>query len=150
MKIVVQRCKKAEVWVNDRCISSIDKGFLLLVAIEKGDTLFDRKWAAQKVSKLRVFDDQEGKMNLDLKQVGGQVLSVSQFTLAGDVEKGNRPSFIQSESAELARNYFNEFNQELRQTGLEVYEGQFQAMMDVKLVNDGPVTLIIETKGRTK
>lgn len=150
MKIVLQRVKEASVWVDQKQISSIKKGFLLLVAIEKGDTPFDRLWCANKVSKLRVFEDENEKMNLDIHQVNGEILSVSQFTLAGSVEKGNRPSFTLSEEAHLARDYFEAFNQELRKHNINVVTGQFQAMMDVRLVNDGPVTLIIESKGRTK
>lgn len=148
MKIVVQRTKSAQVFVDDQCISSIDKGFLLLVAIEQGDTLQDLLWCAKKVSGLRIFDDEMGKMNLNLEQVNGSILSVSQFTLAGDVNKGNRPSFVNSERAEIAKEKFEIFNQELRNLGHHVEEGKFQAMMDVKLVNDGPVTLIIESKGK--
>lgn len=148
MKIVVQRTKQASVWVDNQLISSIDKGFLLLVAIEKGDSDSDLSWCAQKVSQLRIFDDENNKMNLNIHQVGGQILSVSQFTLAGNVEKGNRPSFSNSESAQIARDKFNLFNHKLEELGCVVYTGEFQAMMDVKLVNDGPVTLIIKSKGR--
>lgn len=148
MKIVIQRVKQCEVWVEDQCISSIQKGFLLLVAIEKGDTLYDIQWCAKKVSQLRVFDDENNKMNLNLHQVGGQILSVSQFTIAGSLEKGNRPSFTNSEAAELAKEKYLRFNQELRKLGCDVFEGQFQAMMEVKLINDGPVTFVLESKGR--
>lgn len=148
MKIVVQRTKQASVWVDNQLVSSIDKGFLLLVAIEKGDSDNDLSWCAQKVSQLRIFDDENNKMNLNIHQVGGQILSVSQFTLAGNVEKGNRPSFTNSENADVARDKFNLFNHKLEELGCDVHTGQFQTMMDVKLTNDGPVTLIVESKGR--
>lgn len=148
MKIVVQRTKDASVWVDGQQVSSINKGFLLLVAIEKGDTQADRLWCAKKISGLRIFEDENNKMNLNIHQVNGQILSVSQFTLGATVEKGNRPSFDQSESADLAKLYFEQFNDYLKEQGLVVKTGVFQAMMDIKLVNDGPVTIIIESKGR--
>lgn len=148
MKIVVQRTKEASVLVDNQKVSSIEKGFLLLVAIEKNDTIGDREWCAKKVSGLRIFEDEEGKLNLNLHQVGGQILSVSQFTLAGNVDKGYRPSFTLAQTQELAKEEFNQFNQFLRDLGCEVQEGVFQADMQVQLTNDGPVTLMIESSGR--
>lgn len=148
MKIVVQRTLEASVLVENKQISSIQKGFLLLVAIEKDDTISDREWCAKKVSGLRVFEDENNKLNLNIHQVNGKILSVSQFTLAGNVEKGNRPSFTQAQTQELAKQQFDEFNNMLRAHGCHVEEGQFQADMKVQLTNEGPVTLIIESNGR--
>lgn len=148
MKIVVQRTLDASVLVENKQISSIQKGFLLLVAIEKDDTIGDREWCAKKVSGLRVFEDENNKLNLNIHQVNGKILSVSQFTLAGNVEKGNRPSFTQAQTQELAKQQFDEFNNMLRAHGCHVEEGQFQADMKVQLTNEGPVTLIIESNGR--
>lgn len=148
MKIVVQRTLEASVLVENKQISSIQKGFLLLVAIEKDDTISDREWCAKKVSGLRVFEDENNKLNLNIHQVKGKILSVSQFTLAGNVEKGNRPSFTQAQTQELAKQQFDEFNNMLRAHGCHVEEGQFQTDMKVQLTNEGPVTLIIESNGR--
>ena len=148
MKIVVQRTLEASVLVENKQISSIQKGFLLLVAIEKDDTISDREWCAKKVSGLRVFEDENNKLNLNIHQVKGKILSVAQFTLAGNVEKGNRPSFTQAQTQELAKQQFDEFNNMLRAHGCHVEEGQFQADMKVQLTNEGPVTLIIESNGR--
>lgn len=148
MKIVVQRVLEASCEVNKEMVSSISRGFLLLVAIEKEDTVNDILWCANKVSGLRIFDDENGLMNLNLQQVDGEVLSISQFTLAGDVRKGNRPSFTNAQEPNLANEMFNQFNEALRENGLMVKEGVFQAEMKIHLVNDGPVTLIIESKGR--
>jgi D-tyrosyl-tRNA(Tyr) deacylase len=148
MKIVVQRTLEASVLVENKQISSIQKGFLLLVAIEKDDTISDREWCAKKVSGLRVFEDENNKLNLNIHQVKGKILSVSQFTLAGNVEKGNRPSFTKAQTQELAKQQFDEFNNMLRAHGCHVEEGQFQADMKVQLTNEGPVTLIIESNGR--
>lgn len=148
MKIVVQRTKEARVLVDHKEVGSIQQGFLLLVAIEKDDTIGDRKYCAKKVSGLRIFEDEDGKLNLNIHQVGGEILSVSQFTLAGNVEKGNRPSFTNAQVPELAKKQFDEFNNLLRDLGCTVVEGVFQTEMDVELINNGPVTLIIESSGR--
>lgn len=148
MKIVVQRVKQASIWVNGKEISAIRQGFLLLVAIEKDDTIGDCEWCARKVSGLRIFSDENDKLNLDIHQIQGEILSVSQFTLAGNVNKGNRPSFSEAQIPALAATQFDAFNNSLRALGCIVKEGQFQADMDVHLINDGPVTLIIESKGR--
>lgn len=148
MKIVVQRTKEARVLVDHKEVGSIQQGFLLLVAIEKDDTIGDRQYCAKKVSGLRIFEDEDGKLNLNIHQVGGEILSVSQFTLAGNVEKGNRPSFTNAQVPELAKKQFDEFNNLLRDLGCTVVEGVFQTEMDVELINNGPVTLIIESSGR--
>lgn len=148
MKIVVQRTKEARVLVDHKEVGSIQQDFLLLVAIEKDDTIGDRQYCAKKVSGLRIFEDEDGKLNLNIHQVGGEILSVSQFTLAGNVEKGNRPSFTNAQVPELAKKQFDEFNNLLRDLGCTVVEGVFQTEMDVELINNGPVTLIIESSGR--
>ncbi|NLC06153.1 MAG: D-tyrosyl-tRNA(Tyr) deacylase [Erysipelothrix sp.] len=144
MKIVVQRVKSASVKVNSEIVSSIDHGLLLLVGFEKNDTMSDVLKLAKKVVSLRIFDDEDGKMNLSVQQVGGAILSVSQFTLAALTKKGNRPSFIEAMEPQLAQKYFETFNEEVKKLGIEVKSGVFQAHMDVSLVNDGPVTILLE------
>lgn len=144
MKIVVQRVKSASVKVNSEIVSSIDHGLLLLVGFEKNDTMSDVLKLAKKVVSLRIFDDEDGKMNLSVQQVGGAILSVSQFTLAALTKKGNRPSFIEAMEPQLAQEYFETFNEEVKKLGIEVKSGVFQAHMDVSLVNDGPVTILLE------
>ena len=144
MKIVVQRVKSASVKVNSEIVSSIDHGLLLLVGFEKNDTMSDVLKLAKNVVSLRIFDDEDGKMNLSVQQVGGAILSVSQFTLAALTKKGNRPSFIEAMEPQLAQKYFETFNEEVKKLGIEVKSGVFQAHMDVSLVNDGPVTILLE------
>lgn len=144
MKIVVQRVKSASVKVNSEIVSSIDHGLLLLVGFEKNDTMSDVLKLAKKVVSLRIFDDEDGKMNLSVQQVRGAILSVSQFTLAALTKKGNRPSFIEAMEPQLAQKYFETFNEEVKKLGIEVKSGVFQAHMDVSLVNDGPVTILLE------
>lgn len=144
MKIVVQRVKSASVKVNSEIVSSIDHGLLLLVGFEKNDTMSDVLKLAKKVVSLRIFDDEDGKMNLSVQQVRGAILSVSQFTLAALTKKGNRPSFIEAMEPQLAQEYFETFNEEVKKLGIEVKSGVFQAHMDVSLVNDGPVTILLE------
>lgn len=144
MKIVVQRVKSASVKVNSEIVSSIDHGLLLLVGFEKNDTMSDVLKLAKKVVSLRIFDDEDGKMNLSVQQVRGAILSVSQFTLAALTKKGNRPSFIEAMEPQLAVEYFETFNEEVKKLGIEVKSGVFQAHMDVSLVNDGPVTILLE------
>lgn len=146
MKILIQKVKKASVDVENIPYSSINTGFLLFVGIEDGDSEKDLKKASDKISKLRVFEDEEGKMNLSLKDVGGEVLSISQFTLAADCRKGNRPSFSKAMSAEQANDYFEKFNELLKSQDLSVKTGKFQTHMNVKLDNDGPVTIFLEVK----
>lgn len=147
MKCVVQRVSEASVKVNGEVKGSINKGYVVLVGIKDDDTLDDVKYCVKKVSGLRVFEDQQGKMNLNLEQVGGQILSISQFTLYGDTRKGNRPSFIEAARPEKANEYYNVFNHQLEELGYTVATGQFQADMKVSLINDGPVTIIIDSKG---
>ena len=146
MKIVVQRSKKACVRVNEKTVGSISHGLMLLVGLTDSDTLADLKFCAKKVANLRIFDDSEGKMNLSIKDVSGEILSISQFTLYGNTEKGNRPSFIKAARPEVARPLYEKFNELLEiEHGLHVETGEFGAMMDIDFINDGPVTLLIES-----
>ena len=146
MRIVVQRAKKGQVTVDHQVNGSIKHGLLLLVGITHEDTIKDLEYGAKKVANLRIFDDEQGKMNLSIKEVGGSILSVSQFTLYGEVSKGNRPSFIKAAKPDHAKTLYEQFNQMLRDKyGLIVETGVFGAMMEVEFINDGPVTIMIET-----
>lgn len=146
MRIVVQRCKEASVSVEGQTVGAISKGLMLLVGVTHEDTEQDVKFAAEKVAGLRIFEDADGKMNLSVQETGGAILSVSQFTLYGDCRKGRRPNFMAAARPEQAEPLYGRFNELLRQQGLKVETGMFGAMMDIALVNDGPVTLIIETR----
>jgi D-tyrosyl-tRNA(Tyr) deacylase len=146
MKIVLQRVKQASVVVEGRIAGEIGKGICLLVGIEKGDTLQDVEFLARKAVELRIFPDQEGKMNLSLAEAQGAVLAVSQFTLAASVKKGRRPGFDNAESPERAAELFARFVDLVRENGFEVATGVFQASMEVHIVNDGPVTFILDSK----
>ncbi|MGE5749728.1 MAG: D-aminoacyl-tRNA deacylase [Gemmatimonas sp.] len=144
MRVLLQRVSRAQVRVGDRVTGRIGKGFLLLVGMTHADTREQVEWMAEKVSGLRLFSDAEDKMNLALADVGGEVLVVSQFTLYGDAVKGRRPSFIDAARPETAIPLYEAFVAALRAKGLKVETGEFGAMMDVELVNDGPVTLWLE------
>ncbi|HJW32034.1 MAG TPA: D-aminoacyl-tRNA deacylase [Holophagaceae bacterium] len=146
MRVVLQRVSEARVTAGDRA-SAIGRGFLLLVGLETGDTEQACAWMATKVAGLRVFEDGDGKLNLGLADVGGEILAVSQFTLAGSVERGRRPSFDQAMPPEPARALFQRFVTLLEGEGVVVHTGFFQEHMAVSLVNDGPVTLVLERKG---
>lgn len=150
MRAVVQRVSRASVSVEDKMVSSIEQGFLLLLGVKHGDTREDAAYLARKIAKLRVFSDVDGKMNLALEQIGGAVLAVSQFTLYADTRGGNRPSFTQAASAEDGRRLYREFCELLRDQRLDVQEGIFQADMKVELVNDGPVTIVMDSSERSK
>lgn len=146
MKVVVQRVSAASVSIDDEVVGSIGRGFMLLVGVGPNDTEEDVKYVARKVAKMRVFTDENDKMNLSLDQVDGKVLSISQFTLFADTRKGNRPSFTGAADPELGDKLYQAFNQELREVhGLAVETGQFGADMQVSLVNDGPVTIIVDS-----
>ncbi|MBI2538107.1 MAG: D-tyrosyl-tRNA(Tyr) deacylase [Gemmatimonadetes bacterium] len=144
MRVVVQRVSRATVTVNGRVTGSIGRGLLVLVGFAPADRPDQVEWMAEKVTGLRVFADDEGRMNRDLAAVGGAVLVVSQFTLYGDASKGRRPSFVGAASPEVAIPLYEAFIAALRARGIPVETGEFGAMMDVELVNDGPVTLILE------
>lgn len=140
MKIVIQRVKSAKVEVEGKIVGIIDKGLLLFVCLENGDTQETIEKACQKILNLRIFEDDAGKMNLNIEQIKGKILSISQFTLSWDGKKGNRPSFENSMKPDLARLNYALFNKALRDAGLQVEEGKFAAEMQVSLINDGPVT----------
>ncbi|MDQ8154084.1 MAG: D-aminoacyl-tRNA deacylase [Gemmatimonadota bacterium] len=144
MRVLLQRVSRAEVRVGERITGTIGRGFLLLVGLTHTDTDAQLVWMADKVAGLRLFGDAEGKMNLGLEDVGGAVLVVSQFTLYGDAQKGRRPSFVDAARPETAVPLYERFLVLLRERGLTVATGEFGAMMDVELVNDGPVTLWLE------
>ena len=145
MRIVVQRVREASVTVDGERISGIGAGLLLLIGVADGDGEAEADWLAEKVAGLRVFRDRKGKMNRSVREVGGSVLAVSQFTLLADTRKGKRPSFIQAAPPERAEPLFDYFCERLRAAGVDPVEtGRFGAMMDVGLVNDGPVTILLE------
>lgn len=145
MRIVLQRVKEASVTIDGERISGIGAGLLLLVGVADGDGEAEADWLAEKVAGLRIFRDQENKMNLGVREVGGGVLAVSQFTLLADTRKGRRPSFVRAAQPEKAELLFDYFCERLRAAGLAPVEtGRFGAMMDVALVNDGPVTILLE------
>ena len=145
MRIVLQRVKNASVVVAGERISEIGVGLLLLVGVAKDDGEGEAGWLAEKVAGLRIFNDEDGKMNLGIKDVGGEILAVSQFTLLADTRKGKRPSFVGAAPPEEAEPLFDYFCERLRAAGVaSVKTGSFGAMMDVALVNDGPVTIVLE------
>lgn len=146
MKVVVQRVSSAAVRVEDKEVGKIGNGLLLLIGIAETDSESDVQFVANKCSELRIFQDNEGKMNRSVLDVGGEILAISQFTLLGDTRKGRRPSFINAANPEKAEKYYHIFNQMLSNKGLHVETGIFGAMMDVDLTNAGPVTLIVDSK----
>jgi D-tyrosyl-tRNA(Tyr) deacylase len=146
MRVVLQRSKAAKVVVADQIIGQIDSGLVLLVGVTHGDTIDDAAYLAEKIVNLRIFEDENEKMNHSLLDVGGSILSVSQFTLYGDCRKGRRPNFMDAARPEEANELYEAFNEELRKKGVHTETGQFGATMDVQLTNDGPVTLILESK----
>ncbi|WP_037290305.1 D-aminoacyl-tRNA deacylase [Saccharibacillus sacchari] len=146
MRIVIQRCKSASVDVEGRTVGSIGHGLAILVGVTEGDTEKDAAYLADKAAGLRIFEDGAGKMNHSVEDVGGAVLSVSQFTLYGDCRKGRRPNFMAAARPEPASSLYEVFNETLRARGLTVETGVFGAMMDLSLINWGPVTLIIDSK----
>lgn len=144
MRLVLQRVSSASVTIDGRTAGAIERGFLLLVGFTAGDGEAQITWMADKVAGLRVFPDAEGRMNRDLQDVGGGALVVSQFTLYADARKGRRPSFVDAALPEVAEPLYEQFVQALRDRGIPVATGVFGAIMDVALVNDGPVTLVLE------
>ena len=144
MRVVVQRVSRAEVRIDGRVVGRIGRGLLLLVGFKADDSDGALSWMADKVVGLRIFSDDEGKMNRSLGEVGGGLLVVSQFTLYGDVQKGRRPSFIDAAPPPIAIPLYEKFVSLLRAQAADVETGEFGAMMDVELVNDGPVTLLLE------
>ncbi len=146
MRAVLQRVSRARVVVDGEVIGQIGRGLLVLLGITHTDTAEQARWLADKVVGLRIFNDPAGKMNLGLEEVGGEVLVVSQFTLHGDCRKGRRPSFIEAAPPEVAVPLYEAFIDAVRALGVKVATGRFGAMMEVELVNDGPVTLIVDSK----
>ena len=144
MRLVVQRVKKAEVKVDGNIVGKIDKGFLVLIGIKVGDTKEQADYLVKKLCNLRVFSDENDKMNLSIKDVKGKLLIVSQFTLYGDCSQGNRPSFIEAARPEEANPLYEYFCNQCELNNIEVQKGIFGADMKVELINDGPVTIIIE------
>lgn len=145
MRTVIQRVSHAEVVIDGKTHGAIQKGFMILVGIEDNDTEEIVKKVADKISKLRIFTDDEDKMNLDLRQVDGAILSISQFTLYADCHKGNRPSFSKAGKPDHANKLYMYFNEYMRQLGVTVEEGIFGADMKVTLLNDGPVTILLDS-----
>ena len=146
MRAVIQRVSKGRVTVKGRETGSIGKGFVVLLGISGDDALEDVEYLADKIVNLRVFEDSEGKMNLSIKDVGGDLLVISQFTLYGDCRKGRRPSYTDAAPPDMAEELYEEFVKECRQKDVRVETGQFQAHMEVELINDGQVTLFIHSK----
>ena len=145
MRAVVQRVKSASVSVEDKLVSEIGAGVLIFLGVAHEDTATEIEYIANKVANLRIFEDEEGKMNRSLLEMGGAALVVSQFTLYGDCRKGRRPSFIKAARPELANALYEEFITALEQQNIPTRGGTFQAMMDVELVNDGPVTILLDS-----
>ena len=146
MRAVVQRVTSASVTVEGKKVSEIGKGFMVLLGVQKGDTVKDAEYLAAKTVKLRVFEDENEKMNLSVKDIGGQVLSVSQFTLLGDARGQNRPGFTEAELPEPANELYCRYCEEMEKLGVSVQRGIFRTHMDVALVNDGPVTILLDSK----
>ncbi len=144
MRVVIQRVKSAQVIVEEQLVGQIQKGLLLLVGVTHNDTEENAVFVAEKIANLRIFEDNQGKMNISVIDTGGAILSVSQFTLYGDCTKGRRPNFMNAAKPDDAEKIYEKLNTELRSRGLVVETGKFGAMMDVQLINDGPVTLIVE------
>ena len=146
MRCVVQRVSRASVTVEGKTTGEVEKGYMVLVGVEQGDGEADMRYCAEKVAGLRVFEDGEGKMNLSVKDVGGAVLAVSQFTLLGDARHGRRPSFSNAARPEESNALYEDFCQALRAAGIRVETGVFQTHMEVSLVNDGPVTILLDSR----
>lgn len=150
MRVVIQRVTEATVTINGRVNGSIGVGLLLLLGIENSDEQADIEWLASKIIKLRIFPDHQGVMNLSLEEISGEILLVSQFTLHASTKKGNRPSYIQAAKPEIAIPLYEKFRLKLEElTGKKVQTGEFGAMMNVSLINNGPVTIIIDSKNKT-
>ena len=146
MRCVVQRVSRASVTVEGKITGQVEKGYMVLVGVEQGDAEQDVRYCADKVAGLRVFEDENGKMNRSVKDVGGAVLAVSQFTLLGDARHGRRPSFSNAARPEEANALYEDFCQALRAAGIRVETGVFQTHMEVSLVNDGPVTILLDSR----
>jgi len=146
MKVVIQRVLHSEVIVNSNSVGKIGKGLMLLVGIDENDEEHDVDWLVKKILDLRIFSDTEGKLNLSIRDIGGEILCISQFTLISDYKKGNRPSFIKAAKANKAIPLFDYFKSEISKSGLKTESGIFGADMKVSLTNDGPVTIVMDSK----
>ncbi len=144
MRVVIQRVNKAQVAIDNKVVGKIERGFLLLVGLREGDELEQVERAADKISKMRIFEDEEGKTNLSLKDVNGEILSVSQFTFLANTKKGNRPSFVDAMRPPKSKELWEDFNHELENRGFHVETGEFGADMQVSLENDGPFTIVLD------
>ncbi|AZA79197.1 D-tyrosyl-tRNA(Tyr) deacylase [Chryseobacterium sp. G0186] len=145
MKIVIQRVSEASVKVNGKIVGEIGKGLMLLVGIDENDEKTDADWLVQKVLNLRIFGDEDDKLNLSVKDISGEILCISQFTLIADYKKGNRPSFIKAAKPDKAVPLFDYFKEEIAKSGLKTESGIFGADMKVSLINDGPVTIVMDS-----
>ena len=146
MRIVIQRVSEAEVKIDGKTTGKAGKGLLLLVGFAIDDSITDIEYLVEKVLNLRIFEDEKGKMNLSVLDINGDILSVSQFTLYGDIRKGRRPSFTQAAEPEKANSFYEKFNEELKESGLNIETGVFGGDMKVSLLNDGPVTILLDSK----
>lgn len=146
MRCVIQRVSRAKVTVENEVVGQIDQGFMILLGVEEDDEKEDLDYLVRKIDGMRIFEDSEGKMNLNLKAVGGDILLISQFTLHGNTRKGNRPSFVRAARPEKAQDFYDQMVQDLRELGHRVETGVFGAHMDVELVNDGPVTIMMDSR----
>ena len=146
MRAVIQRVKESSVTVDGRKIAQIGPGLLVLLGVSESDTTTEADFLSNKIGELRIFEDENGKMNRSLQEIHGEMLVVSQFTLLGDCRKGRRPSFVQAARPEKACQLYEYFVDQVRNTGIAVQTGQFRAMMEVHLINDGPVTFILDSK----
>jgi D-tyrosyl-tRNA(Tyr) deacylase len=145
MKIVIQRVSESYVKVDGKIVGEIGKGLMLLVGIDENDTETDANWLVQKILNLRIFGDEDGKLNLSVQDIKGEILCISQFTLIADYKKGNRPSFIKAAKPDKAIPLFDYFKQEISKSGLKTESGIFGADMKVSLINDGPVTIVMDS-----
>lgn len=146
MRLIVQRVKKCSVSVNKLVIGNIDFGLLAYLGIEKGDTEKDLNYLVKKLPALRIFNDQNGLMNLSVKDINGSVMIISQFTICADTRKGNRPSYNNAEKPDTAKLFYMDFITKLKETGLNIQSGKFQEEMEVLYINDGPVTILLDSR----
>lgn len=146
MKVVLQRVSEANVKIDNQIVGAIKKGLMLLIGVDEADEFSDADWLVKKIIDVRVFSDEEGKMNHSVKDINGEILCISQFTLISDYKKGNRPSYIKAAKPDIAIPLFEYFKEEMKKSGLKIESGIFGADMKVSLINDGPVTLVFDSK----